>query len=179
MHRVEIRTHTHTHTHTMLFWILDNTCITITCFFKAKLLVYTVNVWSTKTAKFSFQRGYFYNPFSNYWSANYTGKKERKKVKVSHIQLFVTPWTVACQVSLSMGLSWQEYWSGLPCPLQGIFLSQGSNLHLLRLLHWQAVSLPLVPPGKPVTVFSLYLTTFLFNPLKIRFPWWNVLKCEI
>ena len=29
---------------------------------------------------------------------------------------------------------------------QGIFLTQGSNLHLL---HWQTGSLPLVPPGTP------------------------------
>ena len=27
-----------------------------------------------------------------------------------------TPWTVACQVPLSMGFSRQEYWSGLPFP---------------------------------------------------------------
>ena len=33
--------------------------------------------------------------------------------------------------------------------LQGIFLTQGWNPHLLRLLHWQVGSLPLVPPGKP------------------------------
>ena len=33
--------------------------------------------------------------------------------------------------------------------LQGIFLIQGSNLRLLCLLHWQAGSLPLAPPGKP------------------------------
>ena len=33
--------------------------------------------------------------------------------------------------------------------LQGIFLIQGSNPHLLCLLQWQAGSLPLVPPGKP------------------------------
>ena len=33
--------------------------------------------------------------------------------------------------------------------LQGIFMTQGSNLHLLGLLHWQADSLPLVPPGNP------------------------------
>ena len=33
--------------------------------------------------------------------------------------------------------------------LQGIFTTQGSNLYLLCLLHWQAGSLPLVPPGKP------------------------------
>ena len=32
--------------------------------------------------------------------------------------------------------------------LQGIFLTQGSKLHLLCLLHWQACSLPLVPPGR-------------------------------
>ena len=32
----------------------------------------------------------------------------------SHVQLFVTPWTVACQVPLSMGFSREEYWSGLP-----------------------------------------------------------------
>ena len=29
---------------------------------------------------------------------------------------FVTPWTVACQAHLSMGFSWQEYWSGLSFP---------------------------------------------------------------
>ena len=31
----------------------------------------------------------------------------------------------------------------------GIFPTQGSNLHLRNLLHWQADSLPLAPPGKP------------------------------
>ena len=46
------------------------------------------------------------------------------------------------QVSLSTGLSRQEYWDWLPCLLQGIFLTQRSNL---RLLHWQAGSLPLLP----------------------------------
>ena len=32
--------------------------------------------------------------------------------------------------------------------LQGIFPTQGSNPRLLCLLHWQAGSLPVVPPGK-------------------------------
>ena len=35
--------------------------------------------------------------------------------------------------------------------LQGIFLTQGLNLSLLCLLHWQVGSLPLVPPGKPTS----------------------------
>ena len=34
--------------------------------------------------------------------------------------------------------------------LWGIFLTQGFNLCLLYLLHWQADSLPLAPSGKPV-----------------------------
>ena len=33
--------------------------------------------------------------------------------------------------------------------LQGIFPTQGLNLCLLSLLHWQVDSLPLAPPGKP------------------------------
>ena len=31
------------------------------------------------------------------------------------VRLFVTLWTVACQVPLSMGFTRLEYWSGLPC----------------------------------------------------------------
>ena len=34
-------------------------------------------------------------------------------------RLCVTPWTVAHQAALSMGFSWQEYWSGLPFPSPG------------------------------------------------------------
>ena len=36
-----------------------------------------------------------------------------------HVQLFATPWTVACQTPLSMGFSRQEHWSGLPFPSPG------------------------------------------------------------
>ena len=38
---------------------------------------------------------------------------------LSHVQLFVTPWTVAHQASLSMEFFRQESWSGLPCPSPG------------------------------------------------------------
>ena len=36
--------------------------------------------------------------------------------RFSHVQLFVTSWTVACQAPLSMGFPRQKYWSGLPFP---------------------------------------------------------------
>ena len=38
-------------------------------------------------------------------------------------------------------------WVAIPFS-RGIFLTQGSNLHLFHLLHWLADSLSLVPPGK-------------------------------
>ena len=37
----------------------------------------------------------------------------------SHVQLIVTPWTIAFQALLSMGFTRQEYWSWLPCPPPG------------------------------------------------------------
>ena len=39
---------------------------------------------------------------------------EREDYVLSHVLLFVTPWTVDRQAPLSMGFSRQEYWSGLP-----------------------------------------------------------------
>lgn len=47
---------------------------------------------------------------------------------------------------LSAGFSRQAHRSGSPFPPPGDLLTQGSNLRLLR---WQAGSLPLAPPGKP------------------------------
>ena len=42
---------------------------------------------------------------------------------LSPLWLFVTPWTVARQTSLSVGFPRQEYWSGLPFPSPGNGLS--------------------------------------------------------
>ena len=48
--------------------------------------------------------------FSNAW-------KWKVKVKsLSHVQFLVTPWTAAYQAPPFMGVSRQEYWSGLPLP---------------------------------------------------------------
>ena len=54
------------------------------------------------------------------------------KILCNRIQLFTTPWTVAHQALLFMEFSGQEYWSGLPFPSQGIFLTQRSNPGLLH-----------------------------------------------
>ena len=38
---------------------------------------------------------------------------------LSCVQLFATPWTVACQALLSMEFFRQKYWCGLPVPPPG------------------------------------------------------------
>ena len=62
---------------------------------------------------------------------------------------FVTPWTVACQAPLSMEFSRQEYWSGLPSLLHGIFPTQGLKLSLL---HCRQIFYHLSYQGSPNTV---------------------------
>ena len=57
---------------------------------------------------------------------------------LSRVRLFAAPWAAAHQAPLSVELSRQEYWRGLPCPSPGDLPDQGSNP---RLLHWQADSL--------------------------------------
>ena len=56
-----------------------------------------------------------------------------------------------------MRFSRQEYGVDCHALLHGIFLTPGSKLHLLCLLHWQVDSLPLVPPGKPKPAITLIL----------------------
>ena len=77
---------------------------------------------------------------------------------LSRVRLFATPWIVgAYHVSLSMGFSRQEYWSGLQFPSPEDLPNPGIKYHLLCLLHrrqilyllsrWEcaAYALPLEP----------------------------------
>ena len=64
--------------------------------------------------------------------------------------------------------------TGLRCHLllQGNFPTQGSNPHLVHLLHWQAGSLPLVPPilfHYEVLYFGLFSVDLLFFPFSLSF----------
>ena len=46
----------------------------------------------------------------------------------SHIRLFVSLWTIACQASLTMGFSRKEFWNGLPCPSPGHLPDPGDRI---------------------------------------------------
>ena len=75
--------------------------------------------------------------------------------RFSHVQVFVTLWTVAHQAPLSMDSPGKKPRVGCPALLQGIFLTGGLNPHLFCLPHWQAGPLPLAPPGKPSSEKSM------------------------
>ena len=65
---------------------------------------------------------------------------------LSCVQLFVTPWTAACQASLLMRFSRQEYWSGLPCPPPGDLPNPGIEPGYPA---FQVDSFTIEPSGKP------------------------------
>ena len=65
---------------------------------------------------------------------------------LSHVRLFATSWTIACQAPLFMGFPRQEHWNGLPFPSPGGLPRPGIEPKIPAL---QADSLPLAPPGKP------------------------------
>ena len=64
---------------------------------------------------------------------------------LNHVQLFATPWTVACQAPLSVEFSRQKYWRGLSIPSPDDFPNPGIEPGSLTL---QADSLPSEPPAQ-------------------------------
>ena len=87
------------------------------------------------------------------------------------VQLFATPWTVACQSPLSMGFSRQAYWSGLPFPSPGDLPNPGIEPRSPVL---QADTLSSEPPGKSkntgVGCHSLLQEIFLTHGLNPGLP---------
>ena len=80
---------------------------------------------------------------------------------LSCVQLFETPWTIACQTPLSMGFPRQEHWSGLPFPSPGDLSDRGIEPGSPAL---QADSLPFEPPGNPCSWFIQLLVKKILRP---------------
>ena len=68
----------------------------------------------------------------------------------------VTPWMVAHQTPLSMGFSGKNSGVGCHFLLQEIFLTQGSNLRLLCLLHCRWILYTVSPWGSSLCQLSAY-----------------------
>ena len=75
---------------------------------------------------------------------------------LSHVRLFVTAWTIACQAPLSMEFSRQEYWNGLPFPFPEDLLYPGIEPISPVLAGGFFIT---EPPGKPKAKVKKYFLT--------------------
>ena len=92
------------------------------------------------------------NTVAKYWRLVFTKSYMCILSYFSHVQLFMTVWTVAHQALCPSDSSGKNIGVGCHTLLQGIFLTRGLNPYLLYLLHWHVGSLPLAPLGKPLKV---------------------------
>ena len=90
----------------------DRFCVTFThsALSTGSGTVFYMNSWSLKFLKFILK-------FPEYICIG--NSRIQGVCKLSHVQLFAAPWTVAHQAPLSMGFFKQEYWSRLPFPSPG------------------------------------------------------------
>ena len=106
-------------------------------------------------------------------------------------------WTVASQAPLSMGISRQEYWSGLLCPPPGDLPDPGTEPVSPASLALRASSLPTEPLGKPIkdttsslledfykqwqvedsNIYICYLAEFYLILFK-NFFYWNIVDLQ-
>ena len=87
---------------------------------------------------------------SRTWLKRLSSSSSKVKWKsLSRVWFFGTPETIACQASLSMGFSRQEYWSGSLFASPGDHSNPGTEPGSPAL---QTDSIPSEPPGKPLAM---------------------------
>ena len=93
----------------------------------------------------------------------------------SRVRLFATPGTVATTLLCPWDSPSKNTGVGCRALLQGIFPTQGLNLCLLCLLHWQVGSLPLAPPRKhtaKVVLRGKFIASDGYIRKEQGIPWW-------
>ena len=85
---------------------------------------------------------------------------------LSHVWLFVTPWTVACQALLSVKFSNQEYWNGLSFPPPG----DPKNDHFILYVFW---FLGRLPSQLYIMWLSFFFIVYKYN------VWYFLLKMNL
>ena len=80
---------------------------------------------------------------------------------LSHVQLFVTLWTVGLQAPLSIGYPRQKYWSGFPCPPPGYLPGGHKDQTCISCVYW-------ITGG-----FFTTSITYIYTPRIISFYNWK------
>ena len=79
----------------------------------------------------------------------------------SHLQLFATPWTLACQAPLQWDSPGKNTGVGFQALLQEIFSTQGLNLSLS---HYRQILYHLKPPGKKIRSLAKACPCWINSP---------------
>ena len=95
---------------------------------------------------------------------------------LNHVQLFMTPWTVACQAHLSTGFSQQEYWTWLPFSSSGNLSNPGIKPMSPASPALGGRFFTTVPPGMPIRSLSVQFSSVdqscpaLWDPMNCSTP---------
>ena len=90
---------------------------------------------------------------------------------VSHVWLFVSPWTVACQAPLFMEFSRQEYWREISYPLPGYLPDPGikPTFHASPALTGRFFTT--APPRNPIHIhthtYSIYMNLYIYSYIHV------------
>ena len=79
---------------------------------------------------------------------------------LSYVQLFATPWAVACQAPLTTEFSRQKYWSGFPVPTPGNLPNPGietTSLVSVALASKFFSTAPLWKPNAGIQIYTIYI----------------------
>ena len=117
----------------------------------------------------------------------------------SCVWLFVTLWTVAHQVPLSMGFSREEYWSGLLCPplgdlpdpgfehaalvspaLAGVFFTSSTTIIVINISHEYSYMLcPVTPSSEHPNIVLWAPDTYVFGISVLLYHYVTAFYCDI
>ena len=96
---------------------------------------------------------------------------------LSHVWVFVTPWTVACQAPLPMEFSRWEFWNELPFPTVGNLPDPEIELESPALA---GVFFTTVPPEKSNRIwYKFSCTWFSTKGVKLLKSWQSAFHCLI
>ena len=87
---------------------------------------------------------------------------------LSHVRLFVTPWNEAHQAPLLMDSPGKNIGMGCHSLLQGILLTQDSNLGCPR---GRQILLLYEPPGRPIDIYTHNLIFYHIHTEFLGLPW--------
>ena len=93
-------------------------------------------------------------------------ERNQVNVSLSRVRLFVTPWTVAHQMPLSIEFFRQEYWSGLPFPSAADLPYPG----IVPIPTSPALQVDSLPPQEPMN-FEMSIDKYAVHSIRNRtFP---------